>query len=573
MAFEQDTTGCGYRVSLLEHQLPLIHQQMSDITQTLADLGNGVQQLNLQFTMQRQQQHEEMLRLMTAQGVTLFMQPPNACPVAASAAPPKKIRPGPRERLRLRQAQGQPEPEWHEVQELGEPSQAPLGEPEPEQVSTSSTELVREDATQDCNASAMSELSGVPSVEYSTEPSMQVSRVSTPETFAELATEDSFCHAADPPLKTSSDVFDLFSMSPAPRCRCSAVAVPFLLPLFGAFAFLSMSVAVLLGGFGANEAVLDFSPENRQLSVTAGNNAVAIDAVSLRRMRELGHLHLTVSDCEGAERWFTKALGWLETAPKTTTANLSAFTRERFRVELIGDRGFALVCALRFRDGAEVLKQALGLIGGASPPHLANALGYAHFRLAEYDLAKEVFKAAVQTSHGKQNPILWSNLGAASMSSGDILTADDALYYAMSGAGKLKATSDGYYNSVVVNNIRVLERRTAGQHDGQPMVELFNCLAHEFSSMVKSTGEEQFQLGFEKMLTGVTEAAPDSEVSVQRNSIESNGKQALNEGSIAEKFFISGEKEISNPSADSAKLLGARSAVLSLELEPLFCPF
>merc|ERR1712054_81303 len=101
-------------------------------------------------------------------------------------------------------------------------------------------------------------------------------------------------------------------------------------------------------------------------------------------------------------------------------------------------------------------------LGGpnSSPAYVVNALGYAYFRMRDFRKAKEILESLVQTN--PQNPLLWNNLGAASISLGDTTTADDALYYAISQTQKLKGSSGEYYTQIVSNNIHSFRKRTAG---------------------------------------------------------------------------------------------------------------
>lgn len=214
--------------------------------------------------------------------------------------------------------------------------------------------------------------------------------------------------------------------------------------------------------------------------VTAAEELGDTDALDMaKKMRELGHLRLTMSDCQGADRLFERA--------EAALANRSLLLTIEERQALQSDRGFALVCSERFRDGAEMLKKVATNteLLQSTPAYIANALGYAYFRLRDYGRAKSIFETLVQSN--PENPLLWNNLGAASISLGDITTADDALYYALSQARKLAGPSSGYYAQVVSNNIHSLRTRSQGRESPGPHMEIFNCMEPQLKSMVTST--------------------------------------------------------------------------------------
>jgi len=214
------------------------------------------------------------------------------------------------------------------------------------------------------------------------------------------------------------------------------------------------------------------------LAARFSNDAFA-DESDAETFRELGHLRLSMSDCAGAEIMFALAANSSTNAKKARALSL--------------ERGFALVCSQRFQDGAELLSQGM-LEGGllsSSPAYLVNALAYAYFRLREFHKAKEVLESVVQAN--PQNPLLWNNLGAASMSLGDITTADDALYYAISQTSKLQGSSSAYYTQLVSNNIHAFRKRSMGEDGPAPAMELFNCIEKELRSKVSSASQDEFK--------------------------------------------------------------------------------
>eukprot|EP00435_Cladocopium_sp_Y103_P037903 s267_g10.t1 len=162
-----------------------------------------------------------------------------------------------------------------------------------------------------------------------------------------------------------------------------------------------------------------------------------------RRLRELGHLQLSVSDCQGAAQLFGRAL---ELANSTVSLEES----EALRQEL----GFALVCARRFEEAVGVLGQ---FAPAELPVHLLNALGFAHFHRSEVVQAADCWQEALQLA--PQNPVLWNNLGAARVLLGDA-SASEALLMALSTAEQLSTAAGRYYLQLVSNNIHTHRRYT-----------------------------------------------------------------------------------------------------------------
>lgn len=126
-------------------------------------------------------------------------------------------------------------------------------------------------------------------------------------------------------------------------------------------------------------------------------------------LRKQGHSRLKISNCAEAEWWFSSALKLL-----STSSNLS----EVDRGDLVGERGFALVCAQSFEAGAEQLEQHLREIGlNQTLPHLTNALAYAYYNMQEVLKAIHLFEAVLKIE--PLNPLLWNNLASAYLSSAD----------------------------------------------------------------------------------------------------------------------------------------------------------
>eukprot|EP00933_Yihiella_yeosuensis_P037028 TRINITY_DN3086_c3_g1_i1.p1 TRINITY_DN3086_c3_g1~~TRINITY_DN3086_c3_g1_i1.p1 ORF type:complete len:719 (-),score=143.52 TRINITY_DN3086_c3_g1_i1:212-2368(-) len=266
------------------------------------------------------------------------------------------------------------------------------------------------------------------------------------------------------------------------------------------------------------------------------------DQLTVQRMRELGHLRLSLSDCEGADRWFTLAISELDSRNRghgnnnSTNANadsvLSAVDLKE-RSEILAEAGFAQICDLRFLQGSESLNEAFALKSdfGGEPPHLINALGYAYFKVKDYARAHEIFGGMTNTY--PENPLLWNNLGSALSLRGQYSDAEAALYNALWYAEKLSSHSRLHYKQVISNNIHILKNLMAGKTSMAPSVELFNCMASQVSSLVTSTRQEEFQKTFEDL-------------------------------------SLSLPADVERP--DVSDLMNARSTVLGLERDFLLCP-
>jgi len=257
---------------------------------------------------------------------------------------------------------------------------------------------------------------------------------------------------------------------------------------------------------------------------------------TVQTLRELGHLRLSMSDCTGAEIWFSRSLAQLKAdsavhddvpGVEPVVANRSQFAVGE-HMSLIGERGFALVCAQRFQEGAATLEHAMRL--GAIPPHQVNARGYALFHSQEYGRARDIFDALMQTTSHSKNPILWNNLAAASMSVGDTSTAENALHRALHLVKYLKPATQNYYTQVVSNNIHIL-RGHPSTHGRLPTMEIFNCMPLELKDMANAMGPAEFESKFVDAIT---------------------------------------DKE--DKPLDAPDLMNSRSAVLAIDPEPIFCP-
>mmetsp|Transcript_138467 Transcript_138467/g.442566 ORF Transcript_138467/g.442566 Transcript_138467/m.442566 type:complete len:351 (-) Transcript_138467:393-1445(-) len=232
----------------------------------------------------------------------------------------------------------------------------------------------------------------------------------------------------------------------------------------------------LAGSQIANHTVADAVPN----AVLGGSAAArpANTSTIVRSMREQGLHYLRISDCWQAEWFFKSALQQLEEEDKERAAELGSrgdeALAEQSRATLIGDRGFALVCAQRFSEGAKMIQQRIFREGyNQLPPHLINALGYAHFKMEDYKQADEAFERAVKADSA--NPILWNNLAAAKMVGGDMKGAGDALYHTFDKVQSQAAefSVEEYYMHIFHSNVQHLVGRVGGKASGLPSIELW----------------------------------------------------------------------------------------------------
>lgn len=210
------------------------------------------------------------------------------------------------------------------------------------------------------------------------------------------------------------------------------------------------------------------------ISFTQAQPAVPLDVplsnvtATVQRMQRMGRERLQHSDCPEAAMWFAYALQLLSS---NSSVNLTVIDRARLQA----DRGFALVCAQKFNEGAKVLEQhhlsdKQDLSTG--DPHLVNALGYAHFKMRDFKRAAEVFAAGARADPA--NMIFWNNLAAAKMAHGDLKAADDAMFIAAETYQSLSDNLDEYRKGLFVDNLLLLTEKAQGRnHTRLPTVELW----------------------------------------------------------------------------------------------------
>ncbi|CAE7222308.1 HERC1 [Symbiodinium sp. CCMP2456] len=461
------------RTGLLEQQLQATQAQLSQMAAqlaTVAQLSHNLQHLEMQLVLQRQQHQEDMVKLMAAQAVSLSnLTPSTRC----------KARPGPRERQKLR--------EERRAQEVGE-SQL--------QVATSSASTLEPEA---------SELS-LPAAPESEAPSQPGSAAESQE-------------VARRPASAATDAKELTEVKKACPARSS--------PRWSGVSWCAVILAWSLYLAGDMWSPLTWGMiEDGQIADTtadedlAGSRNLAQNAAS--RLRELGHLQLSVSDCHGAAKLFARA--------EVLLGNNSAPVAQL--LELRRERGFALVCAQHFSEGAALLREALlesmqtsspihlPMLAEdqldepvAGPVHLMNALSFAYFYLGEFSLAKGVLERAVTLY--PENPLIWNNLGAVHLALGDTSRAGKTLHAALARARKLRGDHTSYYQQLVSNNIHMQRRHSDGDTSELPLLEIFNCMVTEVSEMVASTPPAQLTRQYQSLGADAAEAGVDASAVVE----------------------------------------------------------
>lgn len=244
-----------------------------------------------------------------------------------------------------------------------------------------------------------------------------------------------------------------------------------------------VTLAAVGSGSGHGQAVL---PAAIAAGLQAG--AVKAQAASARQSFYAGLAKMKVSNCRVAEQLFLEALRlW----PENATEEAATSGKVVGRVDVESNIAFALICMHHFVEGATRLERILngttvskpnGTSSSKSSPLFMNALGYARFHLKNYAGAVDAFEAA--TKLDSWNPILWNNLGAARMQTGNIIDADDAMWRAVDQTepgGKKHYILDEYYRRVFLENVQRLSFRASWTKDsaarglelGLPQVELW----------------------------------------------------------------------------------------------------
>lgn len=199
-------------------------------------------------------------------------------------------------------------------------------------------------------------------------------------------------------------------------------------------------------------------------------------AAAARRLQAHGMARLAVSDCWKADWYFSSALKLLE-EQVALQEGAAAESLSRHILNLLGDRGFSLVCAQRFPDGVATLERHLaGTDVELIASHVLNALGYARFMLQDFSGALLAFNAGLQKDD--RNPILWNNLAAAHMVLGHIQEADDAMFKVGEFSDHEKQTKGSievseYHEAAFLDNVQELMNRANGQATKVPSVELW----------------------------------------------------------------------------------------------------
>jgi len=254
-------------------------------------------------------------------------------------------------------------------------------------------------------------------------------------------------------------------------CRSSSWLKP---ELHGACLIALLGILIAIWGCRSQAALtcpcsVSAGGANISKAVTVNMSEIVPPNISDRVLgiRSEGHVRLKLSNCMEAEWWFSTALNLL-----SIDGNLS--DADAYRNHIQGERGFALVCSQRFEEGANELSQHLLGLGDQmhGVPHLLNALGYAYFQTQDFVKAADLFQLGVQAD--KDNPVLWSNLAAAKMVSGDFQMADDALAHAQDSVANINAHQD-HHMDLIRSNVQVLFALANNESlPFMPLVELWN---------------------------------------------------------------------------------------------------
>ncbi|CAE7827012.1 ypt2 [Symbiodinium sp. CCMP2592] len=411
------------RTGLLEQQLQATQAQLSQMAgqlATVAQLSHNLQHLEMQLVLQRQQHQEDMVKMMAAQAVSLS----NLTPSTRT-----KARPGPRERQKLREERRAQEPAAECQLQVASSSASTL-EPDLSTLEVSEPPLAAAESEAPSQPGSAAEAQEQEPPEVASQPAAAAPQASE---LAEAKVTKTF------PARSSQ------RWSGVSWC---AVILAWSLYLAG-----DMWSPFTWGMIDDGQVADTTADED-----LAGSRNLAQNAAS--RLRELGHLQLSVSDCHGAAKLFARA--------EVLLGNNSAPAAQL--VELRRERGFALVCAQHFSEGAALLREALLESMQTSSPihlpmlaedqldepvdgpvHLMNALSFAYFYLGEFSRAKGVLERAVTLY--PENPLVWNNLGAVHLALGDTSRADKTLHAALARARKLTGDHTSYYQQLVSNNI------------------------------------------------------------------------------------------------------------------------
>eukprot|EP00928_Gymnodinium_smaydae_P027316 TRINITY_DN21167_c0_g1_i1.p1 TRINITY_DN21167_c0_g1~~TRINITY_DN21167_c0_g1_i1.p1 ORF type:complete len:551 (-),score=81.80 TRINITY_DN21167_c0_g1_i1:44-1639(-) len=479
------------RVSLVEQQMQLLQRQISEMCAQMAQTSSGMQKLEMQLAMQRQQHQEDIVKIMATQAMTLsnmstggttMQRAPLVIPCAPAAQAPvagtdkrSKARPGPRERQKLRQA---------EQEQQREPTQQSRGR----QIhGEAAMECQVRKTTNDINGSqGCRHSTAVETCEGGYDCDDKMTRV------AEVLQDEKACDESqefcDGSFISAEELID----ATGDNCKMSEHKVhrKWVLIAFSVF-FLYACVLNMFRDVMASLAGLshiDFSSErlNEDKSSALDSDVLAL--------RDVGHLRLATSDCNAAERWFTKALDALNGYQESNRSSNMDIERK----EVMSDLGFAQICSFHHAEGVHTLDQVIprNLLVNESP-HLANAYGYAFLKLNEYERARDIFEVLVKSY--PENPLIWNNLGVASTLCGQLAVAADSFYYAFGKVDGLMPHNQPYYRQVISNNIHILRQQSEGSADMWPSAEIFNCMASRTSTFVRAAKEGEFKKRFEAL--------------------------------------------------------------------------
>lgn len=198
-------------------------------------------------------------------------------------------------------------------------------------------------------------------------------------------------------------------------------------------------------------------------SIAEATASLRIDTIG--DLLKRGRFFLQHSRCHEAEPLFGNALRLLdEELARATKAGKAAQAINRNAI--VKDQAFAMICMLRFDTGARLMDQ-IGL--NSSSMHM-NALGYARFKLKDYRRASAAFEMGLRTD--PLNKLMWNNLAAAKLLTGDIKAADEAMYNALDPDNHY-FQADPWFNQIFYSNVNVIMEHAMGRRGQHPAIEMW----------------------------------------------------------------------------------------------------
>jgi tetratricopeptide (TPR) repeat protein len=199
------------------------------------------------------------------------------------------------------------------------------------------------------------------------------------------------------------------------------------------------------------------------LNLDVGGDLVPNITDRAQGMRNEGHIRLQLSNCAEAAWWFSSARQLL-----SHKGNVS----DIFQNHIVGEQGFALVCAGHFEEGVKFLEEHLTVIGlNPGAAHLLNALGYAHFFMKDMTKALVYFELSLRAD--ELNPVPWNNFAGVKIMEGDLKGAEDALVRAHNNV-EIYPLHQEHHIGMIRYNLQVLREKSEGKAQHAPWMDLWN---------------------------------------------------------------------------------------------------